>query len=168
MPAPVTRAMACRRAERDQPQHRLDRQRSGWPLMRMGPPVSSPSRAGFSARYDAVQHEERDDGEDGEDDGLEVQRLPEHVGEAERVEPQRLDVIGERRSAAEERGAASTTSSSRRPRRRGCAAAASRLCRLTSRLKPVDVHVQVVIDAHAGDAGRVNRSTRLRARPRCR
>src|SRR6185295_9928656 len=50
----------------------------------------------------SIENEERDDREAGENRRLEAQRLPEHVAVPERVEPQRVDVVGERRSDAQQ------------------------------------------------------------------
>ena len=50
----------------------------------------------------AVQHEKCDAGKARQDRGLQVQRFPEDVADAERLEPEGVDVIGERRAAAQE------------------------------------------------------------------
>ena len=96
----------------------------GWPLMRMVPPVSSPSSLRLQREKRAVENDEGDGGEQREDRRLEVERLPEDVAEAERIEPERVDVVRQRRSAAEnERRQAArenqtAAAPSRRPRRR--------------------------------------------------
>ena len=44
-------------------------------------------------------------GEDGEDCSAEVERLPEDVGDAERLEPERLDVVREGGDAGQQQQA---------------------------------------------------------------
>ena len=68
----------------------------------MVPPPSSPRCAGFSARKAPIEDGEGDEREQEEDARLERERRPEDVREAERGEPERVDVVRQRRPAAEE------------------------------------------------------------------
>jgi len=91
--------------DRDQPQHRFDRQ-----LDRLS--VDQNRKAGQLAearrlqRHErSVQDDERRERERAEDGRLQVQCFPEDGAVAERIEPQRVDVVGERRAAAEQQDA---------------------------------------------------------------
>ena len=72
--------------------------------MRIVPPAISPRRAGFSARNAPYSTANVISGEGQEGRRLDVQRRPEHRRIAERLEPERFDVIRQRRPAAEHDG----------------------------------------------------------------
>ena len=113
-----------RHAERDQAQDRFDRQ-----LHRLAVDDNCAAAGevgevrGLQREKRSVQNEKRHRGKRGEYRRLQVQRLPEHVGVPERTKPERVDVIGQRRSAAQgedgEHGendqAAATPPAGRRP-----------------------------------------------------
>ncbi len=98
------RANDERQPQRDEPQQRLYRQ-----VQRLT--IDQNRRAGqFSEtrrperQKCAVQRQEGHDREKCEDGRLKIQRLPEHVEVPERFEPERFDVIRQRRPAAEHDG----------------------------------------------------------------
>ena len=101
MPVPGDEGDRQRAAEHDETQHRFDRQPDRLPVdqNRHAGQLAEPRRLERHER--AVEHQEGHDRETGEHHRLDIQRRPEHVDVAERVEPQRLDVIRQRRSAAE-------------------------------------------------------------------
>ena len=107
MPAPVASAMSSDTTERDQFEHRLDRQ-----LERLA--VDQDRAAGELAEVRRLQREKRaverrakvtaaNAGE--RPPPAMFSDLPEDVDEAERVEPERVDVVGERGAAAEDEDA---------------------------------------------------------------
>ena len=89
-------------AERDRPEHRLDRQPQRLAVDHDGVSDELAETSGFQREKSAVECRERQRRRDGKDCRLEVQRLPEHGDVAQRFEPQGVDVIGNRRAAAEE------------------------------------------------------------------
>ena len=72
---------------------------TGWPLMTITlPNPRSPNRGGFSARNAPYRMQKRERREAGEDEGLDIERLPEDLRVAERGKPERVDVVGDGRA----------------------------------------------------------------------
>ena len=91
-----------RAAERCDLQHRLDRQLDRLTVDhdRQAGQLAEPG--GLDREERAVDDDERRHREEREHRCLQVQRLPEHLGVAERAEPQRIDVVRQGGAAAEE------------------------------------------------------------------
>ena len=102
MPSPVTAAIASARPAAISFRTGSTGSFTGWPLIRMVPPPMSPSRAGFSARNAPYRTRKVAIANALKMTRLHVERRPENGRVAQRVEPQRVDVVGQRRSAAQD------------------------------------------------------------------
>ena len=129
MPAPVTAAMTQRQSERDEIEHRFDRQLERLAVDDDAAELAEARRLEREER--AVEHREGDDGEAQKTTACTLSVVQNTARVAERVEPERLDVVGERRAGAEDSGGeqrragtggragavAAVAAASRRPRR---------------------------------------------------
>src|SRR5262249_9620242 len=102
MPRPVAPAMTRASARATSLRTGSTGSLIGRPLMRMGPLVRSPRPGRLGCKNGAIKRKKRRDGEEREDGGLEVQGLPEHLGETQRREPERFNVVGKSRPARQE------------------------------------------------------------------
>ena len=84
------------------PDHRLDRQLDRLAVDQDRQPGQLAERAGFSARNAPYRMRNVATTKNVNVCRLQPQRRPEDVGDAERLEPERVDVVGERRAAAED------------------------------------------------------------------
>ena len=87
--------------QRHQPEHRFNGQRQRLAVDQDAAARDLAESIRLEREKRSIEHGEGDDGEEREDSGLDVQRLPEDVGVAERSEPEGVDVVGKRRPAAQ-------------------------------------------------------------------
>ncbi len=109
-------------AERNQLHDGFNGQRHALPVDEKGAADQLVEPRGLDGQEHSIEHHERDEGERAESRSLKVEPRPEHGRVAERLEPECVNVIGQRRATAEhregqdgEQGDANTPLARRRP-----------------------------------------------------